>query len=378
MAPAFAGFLALGLPDTTFGVAWPSIRHTFGLPLSALGLLLAVYTAAYLVAGATTGTLLRRFGTGRLLAGAALLGAAGLSVAAVAPWWVALLAGVVPIGFCGGLLDAALNAHVALTENSRVLGLLHGAYGVGATVGPLIFTAVLALGGSWRWGYAVAVLVDLVLAGWFWRLRTEWDDRIEAPDDEAEGAAERRARDAVVAVSLLLFFVYVGVEATAGQWAYTVLTEGRGMGPAAAGLWVAAYWGALTAGRIAVGLGAVRLDDVRLLAASCTLTLVGVTLFWWNPTLVVGALGLPIAALGMAAIFPTLIGLTPSRVGADRAAHVIGLEVAAAALAGGLLPGLTGVLLDARGLESLGPALVAAAVLLFGLDRLLVRLSLGP
>ncbi len=38
---AFAAFIALGMPDGLLGVAWPSIRAGFGLPLDAAGALVA-------------------------------------------------------------------------------------------------------------------------------------------------------------------------------------------------------------------------------------------------------------------------------------------------------------------------------------------------
>ena len=31
---AFVAFISLGLPDAVLGVAWPSVRRTFGLPVS--------------------------------------------------------------------------------------------------------------------------------------------------------------------------------------------------------------------------------------------------------------------------------------------------------------------------------------------------------
>jgi hypothetical protein len=40
-------FVSLGLPDGLLGVAWPSMRATFGLPLEALGPLLAAFTTGY-------------------------------------------------------------------------------------------------------------------------------------------------------------------------------------------------------------------------------------------------------------------------------------------------------------------------------------------
>ena len=35
LALAYLAFISLGLPDTVLGVAWPSLRHEFGIPQSA-------------------------------------------------------------------------------------------------------------------------------------------------------------------------------------------------------------------------------------------------------------------------------------------------------------------------------------------------------
>ena len=47
-AIALAAFVSLGLPDGVLGVAWPSVRRTFMLPTSQLGVLLASSTIGYL------------------------------------------------------------------------------------------------------------------------------------------------------------------------------------------------------------------------------------------------------------------------------------------------------------------------------------------
>ena len=41
---AYVGFISLGLPDGLLGVAWPSMRGFFHLPLDALGTLLLTFT----------------------------------------------------------------------------------------------------------------------------------------------------------------------------------------------------------------------------------------------------------------------------------------------------------------------------------------------
>ena len=65
---AYIGFISLGLPDAVIGVAWPSVRNAFGLPVSALGAILFGTGAGYFLTGLSAGRLLRTLGVGTLLA----------------------------------------------------------------------------------------------------------------------------------------------------------------------------------------------------------------------------------------------------------------------------------------------------------------------
>ena len=52
---AFVAFVSLGLPDSVLGVAWPSIRRTFGLPLDALGPYLLAGVIGYFLSSFNSG-----------------------------------------------------------------------------------------------------------------------------------------------------------------------------------------------------------------------------------------------------------------------------------------------------------------------------------
>ncbi|MGF1617689.1 MAG: sugar MFS transporter [Acidimicrobiia bacterium] len=163
----------------------------------------------------------------------------------------------------------------------------------------------------------------------------------------------RRAR---VVLLLSLFFVYTGAEIGVGYWAYTLLSEGRGMPTAIAGGWVAAYWGGLTAGRFLVGAVGKRVSASNTLNASVVMAFIGVGVLWWDPA-GAGFVGLPIAGIGFAAIVPTLVSLTPLRIGRDRSTRMVGYQLAAAGLGFATLPWAIGLLAGAYGLKTLGPGL---------------------
>ena len=106
---AFVAFVSLGLPDGVLGVAWPSIRKDFSLPVSQLGLLLATSMVGYLASTAGSGEVLRRLGVGKLLVVSSMLVVLSLAGYALAPfWWVMVACGVL-----AGLGAGAIRTHLS-------------------------------------------------------------------------------------------------------------------------------------------------------------------------------------------------------------------------------------------------------------------------
>src|SRR5580692_9446667 len=167
---SLGSFVVLGLPDGMLGTAWPSMRGTFGAPVGDLGLILLLATAGSVLVTAFVGRLIRRLGVAALLTMAFLVAAAGYTGFAVAPGLWLVLAAAVLTGAAAGMMDGGLNTAVALTGRQRLLNLLHGAYGVGTALGPLVITAAI-LTGSWRPAYGALVAVDLVVAALWLRQR---------------------------------------------------------------------------------------------------------------------------------------------------------------------------------------------------------------
>jgi fucose permease len=369
---ALVAFVALGLPDAMLGVAWPSMRATFDQPLAALGQLLLAGTVGYLTGSSASGFLSDRFGTRAVLIGSALAWATAMLAFAAAPAWPLLVLGMVALGIGGGGIDAGLNAFVALRRGPGAMNLLHGCYGIGATIGPLVLTAVLAGGRSWRIPYAGLLVLQLALVVAYALTGRAWGGR-RRPREAASGPVA--IPWALVAAGLALFFVYTGLEVATGQWSYTYLTTARAAPPTAAGVAVSTFWAGLTAGRLGAAVFGRRLAPLALLHASVAVTIVATALFWWSPAPAVGYAGLVLAGVGLAAVFPALVTLTPRRVGEDVAARVVGFQLGAAGAGASLAPAGVGVLLQWGGTALLAPCLLVGAVALAALHVVATTLA---
>ena len=349
----------LGVIDGALGVAWPSMRAAFGRDLSDLGLLLAFGSIGYLTASTSYGRLHSRVGTGLLLSLGSGLLAVGVTGIAFAPVWAMVAVSAILLGLGGGLVDTGLNAHAALVFDVGSINLLHACYGVGATLGPVVITISLVSGGEWRGGYAVLAALQVVSAVTIWKRRRRW----AGSEPDLSGDPPRRAGRLRLSSHLMLFFLYTGVEVATGQWAFTLLSEGRGMTTGSAGVWVAVYWGGLTVGRFGFGVLGGWLSPSGILNGSMAVSLLGLGLLWLDPW-GLGVVGLPIAGIGFAAVFPTLVAVTPGRIGRLESTKSMGYQLASANLGAATVPWALGFLAESSGLQALGPGLFATAMLL--------------
>lgn len=369
MILAFACFVGNGLAGGLFGVAWPSIRGTFGLPLDALVLLLATSTIGFVAGSVLAGKLMARLGIGRLLIIANVLAAIWLWAFSLSPGWGLLVAFGLMAGWTGGTINTSLNVYVAASQTIRTMNWMHASYGIGATIGPLLMTGILGANLSWRLGYALAGFIHLSLAlSYFFIL-----DRLNFRGIKESGAAENEnvkvtpakttIRLPVVWLSVLLFLLYTGVEATTGQWSYSLFVEERSISPYLAGIMTSLFWAMLTVGRIVFGAAATRIGVERLLRLSLAGAVMAAVLFL-SPSPVISFFTIGLMGLSLSAIFPTLTSDTPNRVGLIHANNAIGFQTGAASVGVACLPGLAGVLAERRGLEIIGPFLIVSALLL--------------
>ncbi len=377
---SLGSFVALGLPAGMLGTAWPSMHLTFGAPVGALGLILLITTAASVLVTAFVGKLIQRLGVPALLASSgscAAVGAAGF-VLASGLWLVLVLAALT--GAASSMMSAGLNTAIALSGRQRLLNLLHGAYGIGTAIGPLVVTAAI-LAGSWRPAYLVLLVFDLVIAG-SWLYQRRRDKAAPAPAKQAQAAAPESAKQWsprryrwVVAAGMSVFFVYTGLEVAAGQWEGTFCREHLNLSATATGLATFGYWGSLAAVRIGLAVLPRPFPPQAVVRWGSVVAVIAAAVIWWQPGSAVTVVDFVVLGGALAGAFPALITLTPVRIGERSARHVIAWQVGAAAAGGAGIPAVIGLLIDATSPAILGPSLTVLAVLFIGAELILTRLA---
>src|SRR5688572_9970050 len=269
---AYIAFVSLGLPDAVLGVAWPSIAQRLRVAPEALGAPLAASACAYFVSGLLAGRMVRALSIGGLLCASTLLTLLGVLGYAFAPAFALFLLAATVVASGSGAIDAALNTYAARHFGAHHMTWLHAAFSCGAAASPALMTAVLARGYAYSVGYmliagalaGVGIAFVFTLRAWGSSAQEAQQTDVAPSDARSHNHTWLAVKNRAVQLHVAAFFVYGGLEVSAGQWSYTVLTQARAMSALGAGQLVTAYWVSLFAGRVLLGFVVQRVGTVRL------------------------------------------------------------------------------------------------------------------
>jgi FHS family Na+ dependent glucose MFS transporter 1 len=367
-----AAYIGLGLSTAILGPTLPGLAERTQSQLGEVSLLFTAVSVGYLAGSLRGGWLYDRVRGHPVMAAGLLLMAVTLAAAPVIPnrWLLAVL--VLLLGGAEGAVDVGGNVLLVWVYGRRVgpyMNALHFFFGVGAFLSPIVVAQAVQWSGDIAPAYWVLALFMLPTALWLLRLPSPTTQAratgaspadaiggVPSPADvPARPSGPGTPRRVLLVLIVLLFFLYVGAEASFGGWIYTYALALDLSGKAAAAYLTSAFWGALTLGRLLAIPIAARFRPVSILLADlggCLVSL-GILLLWPNSVATwLGTVGL---GLSMASIFPTLLSLAERRMHIN--GQVTGWFLAGSGLGGMGLPWFIGQLF-----ESVGPRSTMAVI----------------
>jgi MFS family permease len=302
-AAVAAMFFAFGIGAGLWGGASGAILIRAGVDASTFGVLLTVYTGAYLIAMSAGGALAHRFGVGQALSVSAIIFGATLCALlnALSEAWVATA--LILAGFLGGVVDVLMNAEGARIERRLgrpILARLHAAASAGMALGAILGSLIAASAAPWAAGI-LAVLV-LALAGGAYRRAARGDLPAPAP----VGAWGRSGLS--FAPALLGLGVVVGVsiaaELAASLWSTLLLREEAPKLAAISGLGAAFFAACQAALRFNADAIRLRISDLRIIVASFAIAALGFALVSVQAGFTASVAGFALIGIGTGPIVP--------------------------------------------------------------------------
>lgn len=310
-ASYYAAFVALGLAAAVLGPTLPGLAEHTQTRLSEISFLFTAQSLGYLIGSFLGGRLYDRVPGHPVMAGVLILTAVTLALAPLMPVLWLLTVVLLILGIATGALDLGGNTLLVWVHRRQVgpfMNGLHFFFGVGAFLSPLIIAQAVLVSGDITWAYWILALLMLPVAVWLLRLPSP-PAQTEAIDDPTQAV-----NYVLVGLLSFFFFLFVGAEVSFGGWLFTYAVTLELANETMAAYLTAAYWGALTLGRLLAIPVAVRFRPRTILLGDLAggLVSLAVILLWPHSLIAVG-LGTFGMGLSMASIFPTTFSLAERR-----------------------------------------------------------------
>ncbi|KAE8156373.1 major facilitator superfamily domain-containing protein [Aspergillus tamarii] len=349
-------FLVMGMNDAAYG-----LESYYNLSYTVVSLVFFSPLGGYTLAACLNNRIhakLGRRGVAWLAPGCHII---AYIVNCLHPPYPVLVVSFIFAGFGNGLGDAAWNAWLGDMANAnQLLGLLHGFYGAGGVLSPLIATSLITKA-HLEWYYFYYIMIGCAVLEFAFLLTVFWD----SPGTPAEDARADESKSGLRQVLfkktyarvtwLCAFFLlgYVGIEVALGGWIVTFMMQIRNGEAFASGMTATGFWLGLTVGRVVLGFVTPRIGEkVSIVVYSLFAIGLGLTL-WLVPN-----------------FYASAVALLP------KSQHVSAIGFAAAFGGGGaaVLPFAVGAIAQARGVEVLQPFIIGLSggilLLWLGLPRM--------
>ncbi|KAK1515206.1 major facilitator superfamily transporter [Colletotrichum costaricense] len=372
-----------GLNDSAPGALIPYMEKHYDIGYAIVSLIFIGNAFGFIFGAVFLESLRLKLGRARLLALAqSIITIAYAPILAQAPFPVVVVSFFL-IGFGMSITLAVNNVFCGSLRNATTaLGFMHGAYGAGGTVGPLIATALVTAAKA-RWSTYYFIPLGLAIFNGVFSTYTFWHYERDLPAGGAQPtpAAEAAAAAAnssssqllsmftalkirIVLLGALFVFAYQGAEVSISGWVISFLIATRNGNPESVGYVTAGFWAGITIGRLCLSHPAHRVGEKLFVFLATVGAAVFQLLVWLVPNVVGPAVSVAIVGLLLGPIYPCAAAVFMR--GMTRTERVNGMGVISAfgSSGGAVAPFTTGMVAQAAGPWVLHPIAIGLFALM--------------
>jgi fucose permease len=421
----FYSFVILGANDGAYGALIPYLETWYHVDYTIVSLIFLSPVVGYMSSALLNNHVHVVYGQRGVACIMSVSHVIAYTAICLHPPYPVLVVVFIVAGFGNGMGDSGWNAWIGDMANANeVLGFLHGFYGLGAAMSPLVATTLITQAG-WRWYefyyfmVGAAVIEVAVLVGCFWGATGEVyraqhpqepgeddaSDTTTPPEPELTSQATsprgllskinpfgKRSHDTsprrnknktliavknrVTILSSLFLLAYVGVEVSLGGWTTTFMLRVRHGSAFGSGLTSTGFWLGIMVGRLVLGFVTGRLfqSEKHAVATYLGCSVVLELLFWLIPNFDSSAVMVGFLGFFLGPMFPAAVVALTKLLPKDLHVAAVGFAAAFGSSGACILPFVAGAIANAAGVKALQPVILAAVVLCLGVWLLIPKL----
>ncbi|KAK3390730.1 major facilitator superfamily domain-containing protein [Podospora didyma] len=385
-----------GMTDSAPGALLRFLELHYGIGYAVVSLIFVGNALGFITAAAFIDGTRERLGQARTFALAQLIMAAAYVMIVCTPPFPLVVVAFFLIGFAVSFNLALGNVFCgSLRNGTTALGIMHGAYGAGGTVGPLIATTMVTGAAHAVWSRYYLITLGLTVMNGAIALYTFWgydkvddyeqtggggDQPLFGGEQQQHAAPHTRRKitpkinlagmlssfaQPVVLLGALFLFAYQGAEVSISGWVIEFLKAARD-GTDSVGYVTSGFWGGITLGRFLLSAPAQRFGEKLCVYIMVGGAIVFQLLVWFVPNIIGSAVSVAILGLLLGPIYPCSAAVFMRNL--DRSEQVGGFGIMSAfgSSGGAAAPLVTGLLASAVGTFVLHPVAIALFVVMLG------------
>ncbi|KAK3490278.1 major facilitator superfamily domain-containing protein [Neurospora hispaniola] len=369
--------LSNGMSDSAPGALIPSIEEYYNIGYAIVSLIFVGNALGFIAGAFFVDAIRERLGRAKTLAvGQGLISLGYIPMIATAPY-PAIVVSFFFVGFGMSINLAMGNVFCgSLSNSTTALSMMHGSYGIGGTVGPLLATAMVTVF-EVVWSRYYAVSLGLAVLGACRDTQQHLGSSAGGSGGQSGSTAvpkrDWRAdvtamvsalSNRVVLLGALFIFAYQGAEVSISGWVNTFLMDSRHVHDGSVGYVTAGFWGGITLGRFLLAPPAHRIGEklfvVIVVVGACAFQLV----VWLVPNLIGNAVAVAIVGLLLGPVYPCAAAVFMRNISKQKQVSGMGVISAFGSSGGAAAPFTTGLLAQAVGTFVLHPIVIGLFVVM--------------
>ncbi|KAK6463857.1 major facilitator superfamily domain-containing protein [Scheffersomyces coipomensis] len=357
----------LGCSDGSVGVLLNYIELQYNISYSVSSLLWLSNAVGYILVAALASKIQTHLGRKSTTIGC-VFSVIMYSIVSSGSKFPLIVAGFFFGGIGVGICVSQFNVFVSrLEKSSTALGYFHGCYGLGASVSPLIATALVEAGIKWHYYYLILIGLMVFNTGNTYYAFIYKGDELKPWDAEESKEGEQdlmkeAIKNKLTWMTSFFVLVYQGAEVAIGGWVTTYLREYRKHNEASIGYVASGYWFGVTFGRLVLTrlihklIGARRGNSIL-----GVLAIIFILLTWLIPSLPIEILTITLSGICIGPIYPLLMTYVVSEGLLPRKIQVVSLTITTAfgSSGGAIFPFIVGLISQFTGTFVVFPSCIA-------------------
>ncbi|KAH8808874.1 major facilitator superfamily transporter [Xylogone sp. PMI_703] len=375
---------AMGLSDSAPGALIPYIERHYNIGYAIVSLIFITNAVGFISAAFFVDAIRSRLGRAKALLFAHSLILFGYLPVVFTPPFPVIVVVFFFLGFGMAINLAIANVFVSNLQNgTKMLGFMHGSYGIGGTIGPIIATSIVSVGQPWSRYYIIPLgitFLDTIFVPWaFWHYDTESNQTLLnsatvqislEPNPTSSSLLSDMVKVfklKVVILGALFIFAYQGAEVSISGWVISFLITTREGSSESVGYVTSGFWAGITLGRFLLSHQAQKIGEKAFVYGIVIGAVIFELLVWFVPNVIGDAVAVSIVGLLLGPVYPCATSLFLRAIARKDQVSSLGVISAFGSSGGALAPFLTGILAQAVGTFVLHPIAIGLFLCMLGL-----------